>query len=546
MIVLTDHLPILPVAIPLFTGALILLTKDTHRLVRLILSGLALLSQLWVALQLLSFTRGAIPNQWPDGVGVYLLGSWQAPFGIVAVVDRLAVIMLLLTAILGMAAWLYALARWDRRGVHFHALLQFLLMGLNGAFLTGDLFNLFVFFEVLLVASYGLMLHGSGRTRVAAGLHYIAVNLIASFILLIALAIIYGLTGTLNMADLTVKAGTLAQGDQQLLKTGIALLSIAFLIKAAAWPMNFWLPTTYANSSAPVAGVFAIMTKVGIYALLRIGSLLQGTDALAAVSGQWMFVVGLTTLAFASIGLLAAAQIERQAGYGIIMSSGILLSAFGYPGGLLTGPALFYLISSVLALGAFYLLVEMIHRTQPFGAEMLAASLEMFDLDDPEAPDQSDDVIGIAIPAAMAFLGMAFFACALLIAGIPPLSGFVAKFALISYALEGLKHSGYLLHTWLLVAGILLSGLAGLIALTRTGIRLFWSTEEVTIPRLRVIEASPVAALITGCIALTIWAGPVMNYLEDTAHYLQQPEAYVGAVLNKSDDVPAITTGEQP
>src|SRR5699024_2750150 len=147
-----------------------------------------------------------------------------------------------LSAIVALATLVYATTRWDRVGVHFLPIFQLLLMGINGAFLTGDLFNLFVFFEVLLAASYGLMLHGSGELRVTACMHYIAVNLIASFFLLISIALIYGSTGTLNMADLAIRAGQLSRADRQLFETAAAILGIAFLIKAAAWPLNFWLP----------------------------------------------------------------------------------------------------------------------------------------------------------------------------------------------------------------------------------------------------------------------------------------------------------------
>src|SRR5690606_16298316 len=463
------HAPILPVAVPLMVGAAMLLVGDTRRKVRLTLGASAIVIQLVLAVTLLCLSSGYIASDWPDGVGVYLLGDWPAPFGIVAVVDRLSSIMLLLTAILGAATWLYSTARWDRSGVHFHPLFQFLLMGLNGAFLTGDLFNLFVFFELLLAASYGLMLHGSGRVRVAAGLHYVVVNLVASFLLLIAMAIIYGITGTLNMADLALHAGLLDGGDRQLFEAGAAILGIAFLIKAAAWPLNFWLPATYANACPPVGAVFAIMTKVGIYSLLRIGSLLLPTGAPAAFGGEWMFPLGMATLAFGAIGLLAAPQVERQAGYCIIMSSGTLLAALGMPGVTLTGPALFYLITSVLTLGALFMLLELIERTQSFGADMLAVSLEAFDLEDPETSDSSDDVVGVAIPAAMAFLGLSFIACALLVTGLPPLSGFVAKFSLLIAALETSSTDSPSVAAWSLVAGMLLSGLAGIIAFSRTG-----------------------------------------------------------------------------
>ena len=273
------HLPILPVAVPLFAGAALLLLKDSQRKTRVGLVLISVLIQLAVAIKLLFVTAGSEPALWPQAIAVYLLGDWPAPFGIVMVVDRLAAIMLTLSAVLGLTTLVYSMARWDRAGIHFHSLFQFLLMGLNGAFLTGDLFNLFVFFEVLLAASYGLMLHGSGEMRVSAGLHYIATNLIASFMLLIAIALIYGVTGTLNMADLAVQAGKLAGPDRKLFEAAAAILGMAFLIKAGAWPLNFWLPPAYANACAPVAAVFAIMTKVGIYALLRLGSLLLPTGA---------------------------------------------------------------------------------------------------------------------------------------------------------------------------------------------------------------------------------------------------------------------------
>lgn len=527
-----QHIPILPVVIPLIAGALILVTRDGNRRGRVTIAFLSIVAQLAVAITLLCMTAGYLPSGWPDGVGVYLLGDWPAPFGIVAVVDRLAAVMLVLTGFLGLTTWIYSTARWDRAGVHFHALFQFLLMGLNGAFITGDLFNLFVFFEVLLGASYGLAMHGSGRARVSAGLHYVAVNLVASFLLLIALAMIYGVTGSMNMADLAVRAGSLAGPDRLLFESGAAILGIAFLIKAAAWPLNFWLPATYSNASAPVAAVFMIMTKVGVYAILRIGSLLLPTGAPAAFGGEWMFLLGIATLAFGIVGLIAAPQAERQASYCAIISSGTLFAALGMPGVTLTGPALFYLVTSVLALGAFFLLLEMIERTQTFGADLLAVSLEAFDLEDPESPSHSDDVVGVAIPAAMAFLGLSFVACALLIAGLPPMSGFVAKFSLLSAAIEtaeGDPGTG----TWVLIGLVLLSGLACIIALGRTGIRMFWSVEDTITPRLRLSEAGPVSLLILATIAMSVWAGPVMRYMDDTANYLDTPSAYIDAVLSQ-------------
>lgn len=542
---LLKHLPIFPIIIPLIAAGLMLLRQDKYRRYKLVLSVISFSLLFIVSIVLLNMADGTFETEWPDGVGVYLLGDWPAPFGIVVVVDRLSALMLLLTTVLGATTWIYATARWDRSGVHFHPLFQLLIMGLNGAFLTGDLFNLFVFFEVLLAASYGLMLHGSGRARVNAGLHYIAVNLIASFLLLIALALIYGVTGTLNMAHLAVKAGLLSGPDRLLFESAAAVLGIAFLIKAAAWPLNYWLIDGYANSSPPVAGMFSIMTKVGIYALLRIGTLLEPTGAPAAFGGAWMFPAGIATLIFGAVGTLAAHNTQRMAGYCVILSSGTLLAALGMPGVILTGPALYYMISSVLGLGAFFMLLEMINRAQSFGSDFLAASAEAFALNDDEEDEHTSDVVGRAIPAALVFLGMSFIACALIIIGLPPLSGFVAKFSLILAALQASSFTPDPLNAWIFTATLLLAGFIGIIALSRTGIRLFWSHNNISVPHLRPTEALPVTVLITICVWLSIQAGPITSYLEDTASYLDRPSAYINAVLMKNADRP-VHAGDTP
>jgi multicomponent K+:H+ antiporter subunit D len=536
------HLPIFPVAIPLLAGAAMVLLADARYGLRARISLLSTLAQLAVAIGLLYLADGGA-GVWPDGIGVYLAGDWPAPFGIVLVVDRLAAVMLVLTAVLALVCLVYAQAHWDRAGVHFYALFQFLLMGLNGAFLTGDLFNLFVFFEVLLASSYGLVLHGSGIARVTAGLHYIAINLIASFLLLISIALIYGVTGTLNLADLAVCAGALEGADRRLFESGAAILGVAFLVKAGAWPLNFWLVRGYSAACAPVAAIFCIMTKVGIYGLLRIGSLLEPTGAPAAFSLEWMFAVGLATLGFGSIGALATQQLERLAGYFVIISAGTLLTALGMPGVTLTGPALFYLISSVLGTAALFLLIETIQRTRTLGAELLAVTMDAFDLDEPLIASHSEVVVGVAIPAAMAFLGLAFGACVLLVTGLPPLSGFIAKFSLLSAAIAAATGKGPFWEAWLLVGAVLGAGLAGVLTLVRLGMRIFWSTDEPITPRLQLAEAGPVAVLILLCVAMTGAAGTVSAYLDATAQSLGRPSTYIDAVMS-ARSVRPLTRGD--
>lgn len=525
---LEPHLAILPVLLPLLAGVAMLLFGDGRRRLRSTLALLSVAAQLLAALALLAAAGGMLPGSSADAITVYRLGGWDAPFGIVLVADRLAAVMLCVSALLALAAMVYAMARWDRLGAHFKALFQFLLMGVNGAFLTGDLFNLFVFVEVLLAASYGLLLHGSGAPRVKAGLHYLVVNLVASLLFLIGAALIYGIVGTLNMADIARRLPALAAGDLALFDAGAAVLGIAFLTKAGAWPLNFWLTDAYGAAAAPVAAMFSILTKVGVYAVLRLGSLWAVAGAPAPFGGDWLLGIGLVTLLFGCGGMLTAQQPQRMAGYCVIVSAGTLLAALGFGGATMAGPALFYLASSVPATGALFMLAEMIERSRSFGANVLAVSFDTFGVDDPLDPDLPDDVVGTVIPAAMAFLGLGFISCALLVAGVPPLSGFLAKFSMLAAALAG---SAPLPSVVVLLVAILLSGLVGVVALSRMGMRIFWGTEARMTPRLRPLEAGPVAFLVMLCVALTVGAGPVAGYLNATGQMLAAPQAYIDAVL---------------
>jgi multicomponent K+:H+ antiporter subunit D len=220
----SSHLLIAPIVLPLVSGALMLFFNDNLRWVRSVIGGFAVAANLGLSLALVLAADGSAK---PD---VYLLGNWPAPFGIVLVLDRLSALMILLTATLATAALPFSLARWHRAGVYFHPLSQFLLVGLNGAFLTGDLFNLFVFFEVLLAASYGLLLYGGGTARIKSGMQYVVINLAGSFLFLIGVSLIYGVTGTLNLADLAQRIPLVAAGDRMLLEAGAAVLGLAFLV----------------------------------------------------------------------------------------------------------------------------------------------------------------------------------------------------------------------------------------------------------------------------------------------------------------------------
>jgi len=531
----TEHLLVAPVLLPLATAALMLMLGEGNRRLKgpinLVSTGLGLLLAIWLMLRVHSEGSAAF--------GVYLPGNWPVPFGIVLVADRLSALMAVLAGAVGLAALLYALARWQHAGVYFHVLLQLQLMGLYGAFLTADLFNLFVFFEVLLAASYGLLLHGGGLARVRAGLHYISINLMASLLFLIGVAVLYGVTGTLNMADIAAKIAAIPERDLGLLHAGAAILAVAFLAKAALWPLNFWLTPAYGAASAPAAAIFAILTKVGVYAILRLWTLCFPAGAVGASAGFGGTVLiwgGLATLAFGAIGMLASQQLGRLAGYSVIASSGTLIAAIGFDAPALSSGALFYLASSTLAGCALFLLVELLERARqaqegPQDLDDGNYALPAFlDAEPPQGANLDDDeevLIGRAIPAALVFLGVAFTLCAMVIAGLPPLSGFVGKLGMLTALLD--------LGTvaaWTLFALLIVSGLFAAIALMRVGMRHFWTTQDRPAPRLRVAETLPIALLLGAAVLMVAQAEAAFGYARATADALHEPQRYIDAVMD--------------
>ncbi len=532
-----DHLVIAPVAVPLLAGAMMVLVGERRRALKAAIGLASAFALLAVAIALLRVADGAAPGGGGAVARVYRLGDWPSLFGIVLVLDRLSALMLVLTGILGLAALVFSLARWHRAGAHFQPLLQFQLMGLNGAFLTGDLFNLFVFFEVMLAASYGLVLHGSGTARVRAGLHYVVINLTASLLFLVGVSAIYGVAGTLNMADLAGRIPAVAAEDRALVEAGAAILGIAFLIKAGMWPLGFWLPGTYAVASAPAAAILSILSKVGVYAVLRLWLLLFGADAgeSAGFGRDWLMAGGLLTIAFGTVAVLATQNMARLAAASVLVSSGTLLAAIGAGQVAVTGGALFYLAGSVLGIAAFFLLIELIERGRDVGADVLAVTREAFGEGGEEEDLDAGEEVGVAIPAATAILGTGFMGCALLLAGLPPLSGFLAKFAMLAPLFGSPGGGSVPATTWTLLAALVLSGLATVVAMTRAGIDAFWASPAGSTSRMGVVEIVPVALLLLLCAGLTVAAGPAMRYMQATARSLHAPQDYVRSVLPAPD-----------
>ncbi len=551
------HLIVVPILLPMLTAALMLLLGDTRRPLKALANVLSCALGVAVAIALVVWVQHSGE---PQAVGVYLPSNWPVPYGITLVVDRLSAMMLLLTSVLGLATLLYAVARWDRAGVHFHPLFQLQLMGLAGAFLTADLFNLFVFFEILLTASYGLLLHGSGWARVHASLHYITVNLIASVLFLIGVAILYGVTGSLNLADMAIQVPFIPPDDRGLLHAGAAVLAVGFLVKAAAWPLNFWLPGAYSAASTPVAALFAILTKLGAYAVLRVWTVLFPSDAgvSALFGGQALAIIGMATLAFGATGMLATRHLGRIVGFGAIISSGTLLAALGFGQPAVTGGALYYILGSTLAIGAFFLLSELLDRARDTEERPLyvgevqsddafAYPVDLVPTREVNLDEDEQALIGLPIPAATAFLGLAFIVCGLTLAGLPPLAGFVGKVVMLSALLNPAgfgQDASVSTAAWVLLGLLVVSGLLAVIGLSRAGIRHIWAPVDRAVPRLRVVETVPIAALLL-LVGVLVWqADAVLRYANATARGLHDPKAYIGTVLATKPVPSPIANGE--
>ena len=502
-----NHWIIMPILLPALTAPLLALAVR-HDIV------LARTFSLTSSLLLLLLALGLLLAVSDGTILTYHLGDWPAPYGIVLALDRLSALMLLLNALLGLLVLLYTMGGWDKRGLHFHPMFQFLLMGINGAFLTGDLFNLFVFFEVLLIASYGLMVHGGGALRLRSGVQYVVINLIGSSIFLIAVGLIYSVTGTLNMADLAIKVAAVQPGDQALLHTGALLLLLVFCIKAALVPVQFWLPATYANAPAPIAALFAIMTKVGAYAIIRVYTLIFGGDAGAEswMAASWLLPAALVTLALGAMGVLAARSLGQLVSFAVIASMGTLLTAVALFNPQAMSAALYYLLHSTLAAGAMFLVVDLVVQRRA----------------------QHGDLLQAAPPfAQLSLVAGAFFIAAIAMAGMPPLSGFIAKLQLLS----SVRQADAAVWIWALV---LTGSLLTIIGFARAGSLLFWKSCAIA-GELRPGRRSgtlPLVALgllFAALLLLTIAAGPINHYLQQTAAQLFAPQDYINTILGSAE-----------
>lgn len=498
------HWLIAPVILPAMLAPFIVLAARYHIGIQRVFS--------LVGVMTLIIISGALAWTASDGtVMLYQLGDWAAPFGIVLVGDQLSTLMILLTSVLALFVLVYAISSgWDDRGRHFHALFQFQLMGILGAFLTGDLFNLFVFFEVLLIASYGLMIHAGGSKRLRAGVQYVLFNLIGSTLFLFALGSIYAETGTLNMADLANRVALISPEETVGIRVAAVLLLLVFAIKAAIVPLHFWLPSSYAEAPAPVAALFAIMTKVGAYAIIRVYTMIFPPElsVTAGLHDTWLLPAALLSLAIGMIGVLAAKQLDRLVAFSVIGSMGMVMISIALfsPEGI--AAALYYIIHSTLAGAALFLIADLARA----GRADLALT--------PQPP-----VAGATLTAGLFFVG------AIAMAGLPPLSGFLGKLLVLDAAFG----TDLMVWIWVIVLG---SSLISVVGFARAGSVLFWKAKSVQ-PAQDAPAAAPPATMayvaVGGLITLlalhTIFAGQMHSYTTSIAAQLFAPEPYISTVL---------------
>lgn len=514
------HAPIMSILIPALTGfALVLLGNpgagslkvDWRQPWRRSISLISAILGLCTAISYFALV-------YTGDILVYRLAEWSAPFGIVLVLDRLSALMLLLTYVLVVPVLWYASKSWDERGRYFHAMTHFLLMGVCGAFLTGDLFNLFVFFEILLMSSYVLALHAQGKVRFQWGIHYVVINLFASALFLIGLGLIYASVGSLNMADVARLMPQLEPDQQRLAVTGGLLLFVVFGIKAAMFPVGFWLPKTYAVVATPVAAIFTIMTKVGVYAILRVNGTVFIDELSQQLWQQCLLIIGLISSLYGVFGALAAARLRRFVGFMVLSSIGTILIAIA-----LTSPqgwaaTLYYTVHSTLIAAAAYLLCGWITSQRGDFKDHLQISAKMKQ----EKP-----------------IAMSFFLIALMMAGLPPFSGFLGKIFILKATI------GHTAQLWIMGLILLVSFLS-IIAFVRVGFILFWKALPVEdnpkYERYAHDQALPTKApksndtaiyvFLTGLLAYMIGASPIYQYMLNTAQQIQDTSLYQTKILH--------------
>ena len=494
---------ILPIVLPMAAGIVCLMARRSRAAQRILSAcgaGVLLLADVAV---LIEVSR--------NGILATQIGNWPAPFGITLVADAFSAIMLVLTGLIGFAVALYSLGSIDkaREKFGYYPLFHFLLMGVSGAFLTGDLFNLYVWFEVMLVSSFVLMALGGERAQMEGALKYVTLNLISSTLFLIALGILYGLAGTLNMADLGGKFASIAATQPiGVVRTLATLFLIAFGIKAAAFPLFFWLPASYHTPPVAVSALFAgLLTKVGVYALIRVFTLIFVQDA--AYTHPLILILAGLTMITGVLGAVSQNEFRRILSFHLVRQIGYMMMGLGLLSPLGLAASVFYIAHHIIVKTNLFLVSGAVHR--------LCGTFELKDLG--------------GLYRARPLLAALFLIPALSLAGLPPLSGFFAKLGLVQ---AGLSQQRYL------IVGVSLAvSLLTLFSMIKIWNEAFWKAPEKTCGGGRAETRDlrdylvPIGMLATITVVIGLAAGPVFAFALHAGGQLADPSQYIKIVLQR-------------
>ena len=500
---------IAPIMIPFFTAVVALFfwrSRIVQRIVGVAGSAALLIS----ALALLDETRSGT-------ILVEQIGDWPAPFGIVLVADLFSAIMVVMTGLMGLSVSVYSLAGIDkkRESYGYHPLMQVLLMGVSGSFLTGDIFNLYVWFEVMLIASFVLMELGGERAQLEGAIKYVTLNLVSSALFLTAVGILYGMVGALNMADLAVRLKEVSSDG--LITTIAILFLLAFGIKAAVFPLFFWLPASYHTPPAPVSAIFAaLLTKVGVYALIRVFTLLFVHNTV--VTHNFILVLAGLTMVTGVLGAMAQFEFRRILSFHIISQIGYMIMGLGLYTPLALAGSIYYIIHNIIAKTNLFLVSGVVNRLRgTYELERLGGLYRRFP-----------------------FLAILYAVSAFSLAGLPPLSGFWAKFGLVKAGLER--------ESYVIVAVALIVGLLTLFSMTKIWSEAFWKADPGSdegeesdqsggdrkgIPLLseRMLFMAPIFALALLTVLIGLAAEPLFTLFKQAAGQLIDPQLYIRSVL---------------
>ena len=493
-----NNIVILPIIIPFIIGAILILFAKHHRIQR-ILSGITSIGLLGLSIYLAILV-------YQDGIIVLEAGNWRAPFGIVLVGDLLATLMVLLTSIIATACLFFAFKTISpqREKYYFYPFYFFLLTGVNGSFLTGDLFNLFVFFEVMLMASYALIAHGGTPLQLRESFKYVIINVFASALFVIAIALLYSVTGTLNMAHLAVRVAELEQTG--ILNVIAILFMIVFGMKGALFPLYFWLPRSYFGPPAAIAALFGgLLTKVGIYALIRSFTLIFNHEVDFTHKGIITLIAGLTMF-LGVLGAVSQFNFKRILSYHIISQVGYMVMGLGIFTPLALAGAIYYIAHHMIVKTALFLFAGV--------AERITGTTDLKQM-------------GGLLKTHPLFSWM-FLITAISLAGIPPFSGFFSKFPII---LSGFEEGQYV------IAGVaLLVGLLTLFSMMKIFSYAFWGKQKHSETQAKLPVGKlllPIAPLVALTIILGFFAEPTFQYSMVVAEQILDPSIYIQSVLKE-------------